>query len=149
LIRIISRYGLRVVPDHLMVFLAMGMDEQAAVKYYRLFRFTETARATLERLLDVPPSSRAMEGLVRLVRDAGVDSDGVREALRSIAMDPGKTVTARTDALQILTGRGEEIGFFIDLRNDPEPAIAQQAFLTLVERQDRGTIERELSRLLE
>ena len=54
----------------------------------------------------------------------------------------------RADALQILAAQGEKNEFFADLRQDPEPAIAQEAFIALVERQDRATIERELSRLL-
>jgi hypothetical protein len=149
LIRIIGRYGLTVVPDELMIFPAMGADEQVSVKYYRRLGFTEAARQTLERLLASPPSPRALEELVRLVRDSGVTSDAVRAILRSIATDAGRTTAVRGDALQILAGQGEENGIFTSLQKGPEPSIAKQAFMTLVERQDRPTIERELARLLD
>ena len=140
LIRIVNRYELRVVPDEMLVFAAMGMDQQAVVKYCRRFGFTEAARQTLERLLNAPPSVRALEGLVRLVRDSGLTSDALRTTLRSIATDALKTIAVRTDALQILMAQDEENGFFIGLRNDPQAAIKEQAILVLVERQDRGTM---------
>jgi hypothetical protein len=148
LIQIITRYGLTVRSHELMIFPAMGMDEQMSVKYYRRLGFTQAALETLERLLGAPPSPRAVEGLIRLVRDSGVMSDSVRATLCDTATDTGLTIGVRRDALQILAAQGEESGFFRSLRKDPEPAIAEQAFLTLVERQDRGTIEPELSRLL-
>jgi hypothetical protein len=68
--------------------------------------------------------------------------------LRSIVSNTAQIATMRGDALQILAARGEENGLFIGLENDPEPAIAKQVFLTLVERHERATIERELARLL-
>jgi hypothetical protein len=146
LLRIISRYDLPIVPDYLMVLPALGMNEQAAVKYFRRFSFTEVAGRTLERLLAASPSPRALEGLVRFVRESGYVSDTVLATLRTIATDVGQTPAVRADALQILAAQGEKNEFFADLRQDPEPAISRQAFITLVDRQDRATIERELSR---
>ena len=149
ILRIIGRYELPVVPDYLMVLPALGMNEQAAAKYFRRFSFCAAAGQTIERLLAASPSPRALEGLVRFVRESGYVSDAARATLRTIVTNLLQTSAVRADALQILAAQGEKNEFFIDLLKDPAPAIAQQAFIILVERQDRATIERELSRLLD
>ena len=148
LLRVITRYELRVVPDELMIFPATGTDEQVAAKYYQRFGFSETAGRTVERLLVTFPSARALESLVRFVRESGLFSASVLATLRTIAADPSQGPTVRADAVQILAAQGEGNEFFAGLREDPEPAIARQAFGILIERQDRATIERELAALL-
>jgi hypothetical protein len=147
-LRLISRYELPVVPDEMMVFPAMGMDEQVAAKYYHRFGFSEAARRTLERLLATPPSGRALEGLIRFVRETGFSSDTTLAIFRTIATNATQGATVRADAVQILAERGEPNDFFSALRNDPDSAIAGQSFGILIERQDRPTIERALAGLL-
>jgi hypothetical protein len=148
LLGVITRYELRVAPDELLVFPATGMDEQVVAKYYDRFAFSEEAGRTVERLLATPPSTRALESLVRFTRQSGFSSATTLATLRAIAADPSRGPMVRVDAVQILAARDEANAFFASLRRDPEPAVARQAFGILVERQDRATIERELAALL-
>jgi hypothetical protein len=148
LLRVVTRYELRLVPDELMIFPATGMDEQVASRYYQLFGFSQTVGRTLERLLANPPSPRALESLVRFVRVSGFRSDAAVATLRAVAANAAERTTVRADALQVLTAEDEANGFFAALVNDADPAIARQAFETLIDRQDRPTIERELAGLL-
>jgi hypothetical protein len=148
LMHLISRYELRVQPDELMVFPVLGMDEQRSLKYFQRYGFGENATKTLERLLATPPCERGLEGLLRFVRDSGITSDAIGVSLRAAAVDRSKGNGIRTEALRILAARGESDGLFTDLCKDPDTAVVRQAFMTLIERQHRATIERELSRLL-
>jgi hypothetical protein len=50
--------------------------------------------------------------------------------------------------MQVLAAHDEPNAYFATLRLNPEPIVAHRAFGILIDRQDRGTIERELARLL-
>ena len=148
LIQIISRYTLRLTPDELMVFPALGVDERSAANYYGIFGFSDATKRTIERLLSKPPSSRALENLVRFILYSGFSSAPALATLRSIAADATRDTIVRADAIRILERSNEPDEFFVQLVNDSSAAIAGQAFITLVDRQHRPTIERELASLL-
>jgi hypothetical protein len=148
LLKIVARYELRLLPAEIMIFPALGMDQQTASRYYQLFGFTESAERTLERLLADPPSPRALESLVGFVRASGFHADAALMTLRRIGANTAENTTTRSDALHILAAQNEPNEFFAALINDISPVISGQAFVTLIGRQDRPTIERELSRLL-
>jgi hypothetical protein len=148
LLKVVTRYQLRLAPDELMIFPALGMDEQIVLKYYEFFGFTDAVERTIEKLLASPPSPRALESLVRFVRISHFRTESTISTLRVIAANKTATTWLRADALSILATENEENAFFSALVNDSDPTISHQAFETLIERQDRTTIERELAGLL-
>jgi hypothetical protein len=148
LLEVIDRYELAIVPDSLLVFPALGAHEQVTTKYFQRFGFSEAAERTFERLLGNLPSGRALENLVRFVRESGFCSEATLATLRGVAASAERSAIVRVDAMQVLAAHDEPNEYFAGLRLDPEPAVAHRAFGILIDRQDRGTIERELARLL-
>lgn len=148
LLQLVDRYALPVTPDELMIFPAMGVNYKVALTYYQRFGLSGRATRTLERLLTSPPSERALEGLVGLVRDSGFSTDATIAVLRTIAADSARGSRLRAEVVGFLAQRGVPNGFFVDLRADSQPEIAGRALEVLAERGDRKTIERELARLL-
>jgi hypothetical protein len=149
LLKIVTRFGLRLTNDELMIYPAIGWDEQESSRYFQRFGISVDVGRTLERLLADPPSPQSLESLIRFATTSPFRSDPLAATLRSVAASAAASTRARADALQLLVADNEPNGFFAALIDDANPEIRHQVFEILIERQDRPTIERELTCLLD
>jgi len=148
LLEIVDRYQLHIVPDEPMVFAAMSMDRNVVANHHRRFGLSDTGRVTLERLLGAPSSAQALAELIRFVESAGVWSDGIATALRTVVVDRADKGYTQVSALNLLARHGADDDFVAGISRDgASDQLKTSAFETLLDRQHRPTIERSLTRL--
>jgi len=149
LLTVLDRYELRLKSDEPLVFAIAGWATEEAVKYYRRFGFSPSAVSLCEHLLGHPPSSGALQGLVSFLREARLYTPTIENALRTIVTCPLDKVHVQIDALNILIRENVGDDLLIQLeRAASHDDIKERAFVALLEREHRPTIERSLSALL-
>jgi hypothetical protein len=150
MLTVLDRYELRLRSDEPLVFAITGWATEEAVKYYRRFGFSPSAISLCEHLLKQRPSSGALQGLISFLREARLFTTSIENDLKGIVTRPLDKVHVQIDALNILIRENVADDLLIQLeRAAPHDDIRERAFLALIERQHRPTIERSLSELLE
>ena len=149
LLEIVDRYELRVDPDEPIVFAGMSMDRNVVANHYRRFGLSDRGRQTLERLLRGAPSNQALNELVRFVESAGIWSDEIAVAMRTVASDLADKGYVQITALNVLMQHGATDDFLSEIaRYGTSEQLRHCAFEGLIARQHRPTIERSLARVL-
>jgi hypothetical protein len=150
MLTVLDRYEFRLKSDEPLVFAITGWATEEAVKYYRRFGFSPSAISLCDHLLEHPPSSGALQGLVSFLREARLFTPSIEKDLKGIVTSPLDKVHVQIDALNILIRENVADDLLVQLeRGGPHDDIKQRAFLALIERQHRPTIERSLSELLD
>lgn len=148
LLTLIDRYELRIQPDEPLVFAATGLD-QSVVNHYRRFGFSDVSQATFERLLHHPPSTNALAELVRFVERAQMWSAGTGDALRPVVSNRALQDYVRVLALNLLAEHNVEEAFLTAvMETGVTEELQRTAFMLLLGRNHRPTVERCLARLL-
>lgn len=148
LLEIIDRYQLHIEPDEAIVFAAMSIDQNTAANHYRRFGLSDRGKQTLERLLAAPPSPQAQAELIRYLGSSGVWSDGIAMALRSLVIERNDKGYVQVTALNLLAQNGIDSDVLVEVTRDgASEQLKSAAFLALIDRQHRPTIERALARL--
>lgn len=147
-LKLIHRYELTIEPDTPLIFATASWDEQLVANYYRRSGLSPAARQLIDQLILHPQSPRALAGIVGFVRDSGFWSATVETGLLEVVRNP-VAMYCQIDALHLLVqhGVGRDLLEEIATRGSSED-LRHLAFRSLVERQDRPTIERALHVLL-
>lgn len=149
ILKLIHRYELTIDPDTPLIYATASWDEKAVADYAVRVGLSPAARNLVETMLAHPQSPRALAGVIGFVRDAGLWSDAIQSALTHTVRDPLE-MYCQIDALHLLVQHGAESSLLEEVATNPTSGeLREKAFRFLVERQDRPTIERALSQLLE
>ena len=149
LMQLLERYELTIEPDESLIFAVTGLNASIVARYYKRSGLSEAALNTVTRLLMNPNSPQALQYIVDFVREANLWRADIEGALRQVVLDADKASIARTNALYILNTHGVEDAFVQQLLDRVDGDLKQAAFLLLVDRQHRPTIERALSDILD
>lgn len=149
LLQIVDRYGLRIVPDNPLVFVAMSVNRNTVANHCQRFGFSAPAQQALEHLLSHPPSTQALNELVSFVERAQVWSEEIDGALRGVVANSAEKEHTQITALRLVAQHGADDPFIsgIELQGSSEQ-LRRSALDILIERNHRPTIERSLARLL-
>lgn len=148
LLKLINRYELKLSPDVAIVFCITMWHETLVADYYRRWGLSEKAQESIDVLLTRPKSPRVLNGTVGFLRESGLWSPSIQTGLEGVVRGNAQKYY-QVDALNILAQHEVETSLLeeIHAKGDSEE-LREAAFLLLVERQHRPTIERKLSELL-
>ena len=145
---LIRRYTLLLQDDVPLVHALRAWPERSVVEYYNRVGFSANAIAELERYLaDRTVAGNEQYSFVRFLEATGYWSARVADNLKRIALDDSVSASTRTTAIRALNRDEVPDDVFEELLFSNNPNVHELAFSTLVQRQHRPTIEKELSRL--
>ncbi len=149
-LQLIDRYQLKVDCDELLVYAAMGWDGGLLANHFRRSGFSEAAKTAFEQLVAAPPSTGALDSLVRFLTSIDVWSNSLETSLRAVVEDQADRGYLQLTAFDILVKHGASDDWIEQInRTNVRDDLRSNAFDVLVDRQHRATIERSLSQLLD
>lgn len=148
LLKVIDRYALRIDPDEPLIFAITGWNTDMVAKYHARHPLSEEAFATLKSLFQTPPSTRALEEIVRFLEASKLWDDEIADRLKAIAADGNNLGYLQVTALNLLFSHGVETAFVEGIAGaSANNDLRDRAFAILIEAHHRPTIERALATL--
>ena len=148
LLKLINRYVLKLDPDVPIIFCVTMWHETLVADYYRRWGLSEKAQESLDTLLTKPKSPRSLNGPIGFLRESGLWSRSIQTGLEGVVRGHAQKYN-QVDALNILAQHEVETSLLEEIHSNGEfDELRLAAFVRLVERQHRPTIERKLSELL-
>jgi TIR domain/Pentapeptide repeats (8 copies) len=148
-LQLVDRYEVEVGHGELLVYAAIGWDDGSLMRHFRRTGVSDKMAVVLEDLVENPPSSGALDSLVRFLQQSGLWTNQIGESLSALVQEQADKGYVQCNAFELLVGHGATDDW-IDLirRSAVRDDLRARAFELLVERQHRPTIERALSQLL-